>query len=239
MPRQKLDNKILEIPKKVKTNYEIKKQEKKVQFDDVDMDGGEYEEDIIEQTDFGSVEEKGDGDIADPNKEVNEDVDKNAIPDEIEDSIKENDEDEDKLDEIEEYEEEGEREGEEKEVEYDRDESCLYNFTKKQNDEDDENDEDELHFEDDDEVQNVIVDDPTTRESKPVLTKYERVRILGIRARQLSLGAKPMLLNIDNLHPKEIAKLELELGKLPFKIEREFPNGRKEIWKVSELKIVN
>ena len=98
MPRQKLDNKILEIPKKVKINYEIKKQEKKVQFDDVNMNIGEYEEDIIEQNDFGSVEEKGDGDIADPNKEVNEYDDKNFIPDEIDDSTKENDDD--KLDEI-------------------------------------------------------------------------------------------------------------------------------------------
>lgn len=48
-----------------------------------------------------------------------------------------------------------------------------------------------------------------------------------------------MLLNVENLQPKDIAKLELELGKIPFKIEKVFPNGRREIWKVSELKIVN
>jgi len=117
--------------------------------------------------------------------------------------------------------------------------SCLYKFAKKIMSDSEDEDED-IVFEDDMETKrtNLIVNDED-RETKPVLTKYERVRILGDRAKQLSLGAKPMLLNVDNMNPKDIAKLELERGVIPLIIEKILPDGRCERWKVSELKIVN
>lgn len=234
-----------------------KKYNKEKEYDDY-MEGGEFSDDIIEQADFKSAEEKEDGDVEDPDRELNEDINDEGpkegtdsentendagetnegeenVEDEENEEIEEDEED--KLDENEGY---GDEEEEEK-GEQDVDESCLYNFVKKKEDiyDEEEEEETELHFEDDDEIHNDVITDPTLREAKPVLTKYERVRILGDRARQLSLGAKSMLLNVDNIHPKEIARLELELGKMPLKIEKVFPNGRKEIWKVSELKIVN
>lgn len=75
------------------------------------------------------------------------------------------------------------------------------------------------------------------RITMPYLTKYERVRVLGTRAKQISLGAKILVKNVDltTKNPIEIAKIELELGIVPFKIRRPLPNGKVEEWKISEL----
>ena len=59
--------------------------------------------------------------------------------------------------------------------------------------------------------------------------------MLGQRARQLSLGAKSMIKNVENLDPKIVAKLELEKRVIPLIILRGLPNGTIEKWKVSEL----
>jgi DNA-directed RNA polymerases I, II, and III subunit RPABC2 len=75
------------------------------------------------------------------------------------------------------------------------------------------------------------------RITMPYLTKYERVRILGTRAKQISLGAKILVNNVDLTTKShiEIATIELELGVIPFKIRRPLPNGQVEEWKISEL----
>ena len=61
------------------------------------------------------------------------------------------------------------------------------------------------------------------------LTKYERARILGARALQISMGA-PLLLKLlekdleeINYNPLEIAKKELEKEVLPITIKRPMP----------------
>jgi DNA-directed RNA polymerases I, II, and III subunit RPABC2 len=60
----------------------------------------------------------------------------------------------------------------------------------------------------------------------PTLTKYEKVRILGARAHQISLGA-PALVNINGLNnAMEIAEKELVEKKIPIIIIRKFPNGQ-------------
>lgn len=75
------------------------------------------------------------------------------------------------------------------------------------------------------------------RITMPYLTKYERVRVLGTRAKQISLGAKILVNNVDLTTKShiEIATIELELGVIPFKIRRPLPNGQVEEWKISEL----
>lgn len=73
------------------------------------------------------------------------------------------------------------------------------------------------------------------RITRPILTKYEYVRILTDRIKQLTLGAKPLLKNINGLDDKEIAILEIKNRVCPFKIERPLPNGQKEVFKLSEL----
>ena len=75
------------------------------------------------------------------------------------------------------------------------------------------------------------------RVSKPVLTKYEFVRLLTDRTKQLAQGAKQMLKNTQELSSKEIAKLEIKEGVIPLIIERPIPNSKNERWKVSELHI--
>ena len=74
------------------------------------------------------------------------------------------------------------------------------------------------------------------RITKPILTKYERVRLLSDRTQQLTLGAKPMVKNIEGLTPKEIAIQELKVHMMPLIIKRPRPDGKSEIWYTKELK---
>jgi DNA-directed RNA polymerase subunit K/omega len=67
------------------------------------------------------------------------------------------------------------------------------------------------------------------------LSKYEMVRILGERTKQLTMGAKPLLKNYESLSYDKIAEEELKLNMVPFKIKRTLPNGKYEIWLLEEL----
>ncbi len=60
-------------------------------------------------------------------------------------------------------------------------------------------------------------------------TRYEKARLVGARALQLSMGA-PLMLKLSeedleriNYNPVEIAKMELEKGILPITIKRPSP----------------
>ena len=73
-------------------------------------------------------------------------------------------------------------------------------------------------------------------QSPPFLTKYERTRVLGERARQLDAGAIPMVkVEKDCIDGYLIAVKELEEKKIPFIIKRPMPNGTCEFWKLSDL----
>ena len=77
------------------------------------------------------------------------------------------------------------------------------------------------------------------RKTTPVLTNYEKVRIIGERYNQIIRGAKPLIkLNTDNLSDYEIVMEEYKNKMIPFKIKRPLPNGTFEIWKFSELQII-
>ena len=67
------------------------------------------------------------------------------------------------------------------------------------------------------------------------LTKYEMVRILGERIKQLTMGAKPLIKNYESLNYDKIAEEELKLNMIPYKIKRTLPNGKYEIWALDEL----
>jgi len=63
----------------------------------------------------------------------------------------------------------------------------------------------------------------------PWLTRFERARIVGARALQLSLGAPPLIPLSENLRdPISIAKAELEAKALPISIRRILPTGEYE-----------
>ena len=83
-----------------------------------------------------------------------------------------------------------------------------------------------------------LIDDPIHR-TLPFLTKYERARVLGERAKQLNSGAKPFV-NVDEsvIDGYLIAMKELEEKKIPFIIRRPLPNGASEYWKLKDLEIL-
>ncbi|KAF6001390.1 DNA-directed RNA polymerases I, II, and III subunit RPABC2 [Cyanidiococcus yangmingshanensis] len=77
--------------------------------------------------------------------------------------------------------------------------------------------------------------DKSMRITTPFLTKYERARVLGARALQISLGA-PVLVDVEGeSDPLIIAAKELRAKKIPLKIRRHLPNGAYEDWSVNEL----
>jgi DNA-directed RNA polymerase subunit K/omega len=67
------------------------------------------------------------------------------------------------------------------------------------------------------------------------LTKYEMVRILGERTKQLTMGAKPLIKNYQHLSYDKIAEEEFIRNIIPYKIKRQLPNGKYEIWTLDEL----
>ena len=75
----------------------------------------------------------------------------------------------------------------------------------------------------------------TDRISLNRLTKYEMVRILGERTKQITMGAKPLIKNTKNLTNEQIVNEEFKNNMIPFKIKRPLPNGKFEIWTLDEL----
>jgi len=67
------------------------------------------------------------------------------------------------------------------------------------------------------------------------LTKYERARVLGTRALQISMNA-PVMVDLDGeTDPLKIAMKELRERKIPIIIRRYLPDGSHEDWSVDEL----
>ena len=86
---------------------------------------------------------------------------------------------------------------------------------------------------------NNIIIDPFHR-TLPYLTKYEKARILGQRAKQIENGAKPFIKVPENIIDSYvIAELELREKKIPFIIKRPLPNGAFEYWNIKDLEIIN
>ena len=69
------------------------------------------------------------------------------------------------------------------------------------------------------------------------MTKYERARVLGTRALQISKNAPLMVDPGDESDPYRLAEIELDSGKIPFIVRRYLPDGSYEDWKVSELQV--
>ena len=67
------------------------------------------------------------------------------------------------------------------------------------------------------------------------LTKYERARVLGTRALQISMNA-PVMVDLDGeIDPLKIAEKELRERKIPIIIRRYLPDGKHEDWAIDEL----
>ncbi len=83
-----------------------------------------------------------------------------------------------------------------------------------------------------------VIIDPLHR-TLPFLSKYERARILGERAKQINDGAKPFVASDPSvIDGYLIALKELEEKKLPFIIRRPLNNGASEYWKLKDLEFL-
>ena len=75
--------------------------------------------------------------------------------------------------------------------------------------------------------------------SEPVLTKYEKAKIIGLSAQQIETGRKPNLDIPSNLiNPLDIAEYELMKKKTPFIIKRKLPNNKFEYFSIEQLMII-
>ena len=80
----------------------------------------------------------------------------------------------------------------------------------------------------------IIVD--VLHRTLPILTKYEKTRVLGQRAKQIESGGATLVQVPANVIDSYlIAKLELAQNKIPFIIRRPLPSGGMEYWYVSDL----
>jgi DNA-directed RNA polymerases I, II, and III subunit RPABC2 len=83
----------------------------------------------------------------------------------------------------------------------------------------------------------VIVD--ALHRTIPFVTRYEKARVIGERAKQINSGAKPFIeIEPSMIDGYLIALKEFEQKKIPFIIRRPFPNGTSEYWRLSDLEII-
>eukprot|EP00747_Dinoflagellata_sp_TGD_P166404 gnl/TRDRNA2_/TRDRNA2_189136_c0_seq1.p1 gnl/TRDRNA2_/TRDRNA2_189136_c0~~gnl/TRDRNA2_/TRDRNA2_189136_c0_seq1.p1 ORF type:complete len:140 (+),score=31.83 gnl/TRDRNA2_/TRDRNA2_189136_c0_seq1:54-422(+) len=73
------------------------------------------------------------------------------------------------------------------------------------------------------------------RKTSPYMTKYERARILGSRALQISMNAPIMVELNGETDPLLIAEKELNDRVVPMVVRRYLPDGTYEDWTVREL----
>jgi len=144
----------------------------------------------------------------------------------------EDESEEEEEEEEEEIEEEEEAEDEKHEVDEPiSKEPCLYDHIL---DESDKSEEDNDIIETETKINEPTLLDVNDRISNPVMTDYECTRIIGTRTKQLDLGSRKFV-KANALSNYDIAVMELKNNMIPFKIKRPLPNGRYEIWSISEL----
>jgi DNA-directed RNA polymerase subunit K/omega len=94
-------------------------------------------------------------------------------------------------------------------------------------------DDDVIEFENINDTEKIIK--KNGRMTKPFLEKYEVVKLLAIRSKQLAQGAKAMIKDTHDMSHKEIAKEELKLKVMPLILVRPIPNSEPEKWFLREL----
>lgn len=227
-------------PKQIKkdiNNKENNKEKEVIDDSDNSTDSSEEEEEEEEEVEEEEQEQEG----GESNKKEDD-----------EEGGEEDGEEEDPDDE-EEWNEEEEEGGEEEEADIEGigdaetgtenigdDDDCMYDTVKKRSKK-------MGHMDrlDDDEGEDIDVDEnelnpelyvkPEDMRTKRILTKFERVRILGDRTTQLAQGAKPMIKGVEGMDPRTVAQLEFEAKMIPIKIIRPLPNGKKEILSLKDL----
>jgi DNA-directed RNA polymerase subunit K/omega len=83
---------------------------------------------------------------------------------------------------------------------------------------------------------NIIIDE--FHKTVPILTKYEKTKLLGLRVVQLNNNSKPYISANENMSNIEIANKEIELKLIPLIIKRPLSNNKFEYWKLKDLEIL-
>jgi len=63
---------------------------------------------------------------------------------------------------------------------------------------------------------------------KEQYTRYERARIVGARALQISMGAPVLVKDVNTVEPIEVALAELEKGLIPITVRKINKSARRE-----------
>ena len=85
--------------------------------------------------------------------------------------------------------------------------------------------------------QGNIID--SLHKTNPILSKYEKTKILGQRTKQLNNGATPLIkINQNIIDSYLIAEMELKEKILPFIVRRPLANGLVEYWTLQDLEIL-
>jgi len=74
------------------------------------------------------------------------------------------------------------------------------------------------------------------RQTKPFITKFERAKILGVRAQMIAGGDMPLVKVPKHITDAyEIALLEYNAKRMPLMIRRTNPDGTVEDWRLEDL----
>lgn len=76
---------------------------------------------------------------------------------------------------------------------------------------------------------------PSDRTTAPYLTKFEKARLIGIRAAHINAGSPVMIDVRGEMTSIEIAEEELKQRKVPYIIVRPLPNGTREYWRITDF----
>ncbi|OPY30161.1 MAG: DNA-directed RNA polymerase subunit K [Methanocella sp. PtaU1.Bin125] len=68
----------------------------------------------------------------------------------------------------------------------------------------------------------------TSKPSKDQYTRYERARIVGARALQISMGAPVLARDVKTVEPIDVALAELEQGLIPITVRKINKSARRE-----------
>ena len=81
----------------------------------------------------------------------------------------------------------------------------------------------------------TYIDTKKDKITLPILTKYEKARIIGVRMQQISDGAIP-LIDVSGMNDiQEIVEKELEERKTPLMVRRYLFNKVYEDWKMEDF----
>ncbi len=69
---------------------------------------------------------------------------------------------------------------------------------------------------------------PISKQVKEQYTRYERARIVGARALQISMGAPVLAKDVKTVEPIDVAMAELEQGLIPITVRKINKSAKRE-----------